>query len=576
MKNVIRVRIFSFLPWMCLGLILILATYSTAQYSHVSAQEAQTAEPTFTFSALSASVKPDAKPFGLLLEPTRHLTADSQYFYRSAEGLQALKNLGVSTLFYVVDRNNWRALYDDISGAPQPYPAGIYSGEAVDIAKAIGAELVPMLNVTLVCEHIPGTEYTSQNMTCEHAKAKDSVALVKLLKKETKKKGVVFERVVMGLEPYAGCAYWSNPRGVDCTIGNPKGQHRIGLPAEEYAKRVKAWAAAIHKFDPHIKIGAHIQTNTYFCQTGCNRSWSQVVLEDAGQVIDFVLLHQYFRIPLPKPITEQQGQTYSYYQNQDDIIKRKKERTGMPSVGRSEIVKWAPANKKNMPIWYPEFYASILDHKLDDSGTQGELPTDEDFASVRSSVYGGIALGELYLDLLSPVGKGKNMRPGAARAAFHHLFSYVTFLASFQPPHGPSQTMIFTPGWHILQSLKGFAGKEWMGVKAKGIPVNSTGRPSLKAYAARAGKQITVAVFNHETTLASTVDLKFNNLQIRKVRVTRIGDSAASILDFNNPITPDLIVPSLSALPKTQIKKWGIDNLAVGPHSVTVLTITLK
>ena len=549
----------------CLTLVALVATGSTRLFSRAYAQESEAAGPLFTISALSSNFQTDPNAFGLLLEPTRHVTADSQYFYRTPEGLAKLKQLGLKTIFYVADRNNWRALYDDISGWPQPYPDGIYPAEAVAIAKAVGAEIVPMLNVTVQCEHIEGMPYTSENMTCKHAKPKDSVALVKLLKKEAAKNKVTFKRVIMALEPYAGCAYWSSPRGVNCTVGNPQGQHRIGLPAEEYAKRINTWAKAIHKYDASIEIGAHLQTNTYYCQTGCNRSWSQVVLQDAGSNIDFVLVHQYFRlsdltVPLPTL-----AQTYSYYANQRDQNVTKVGKTGMPSQMRKEIEKWAPADKKNLPMWYPEFNSSYPD------ALRGA-----EAANIRSALYTGLSNGELYLDILSPVRAGKRVKAGASRAALHHLFADATFIAAHQPFQAETQSVIFTPSWHILSSLKVFAGKTWLNAKPSAIPTNATGRPSVIGYAARKNKSVVLAFFNHDETTTHTIDVKLKDLTAKSAKVTRVGDTATSLADQNNLANPSLIAPQTTPLPSSQIKGWGLDNIALAPHSLTLIQVTLK
>lgn len=561
-----------------IGLVVLalVASNSATPDSAVQAQESETAGPTFTITKHTNSFRPDKPAFGLLLEPTRQVTGDSQFFYRSPEGLARLKQLGVKTIVYVTDGNNWRALYDDISGEPQPYPKGIEPLEALNIAQAIGASIVPAVNITAQCTST-GPPYISANMTCQHAKPKDAVALVKLLKKEAAARNVPFKEVILGGEPYAGCQYWRSPAGVNCTVANPVGRHRIGLPAEEYVKRIKKWTTAIRKVDANLKFGAHIQTNTFYCKTSCDRPWSQVILQDAGHYIDFVVLHQYFRVPLPLPVTELDAQKYSYYQNQVDIIKRKKGKTGMPKQARAEIVKWAPVNKKSMPMWYSEFNASSLDIFDDqDAGGGRNTPGNDEFAAARGSLYGGLALGEVYLDMLSPIGKGVNAKAGASRSFFHHLFAHTTFLASFQPIESQDQTMVMTPGWHILSSLKSFANKEWLFVKGKAIPQNATGRASVKTYAAREGKKVTIALFNHETTQTITVDLKLNNMPVKKVKVTRVGEAADSILDQNNYTQPNHILPHTSTLANSHIKKWGLSQVPLAPHSLTVLEVTLK
>lgn len=562
---------------------LVLAALVALVYAQgplVSAKDAADTTPTFTFSARAKEMKPDKASFGLILETTRQGTADSQFFYRSPEGLAMLKQLGVKSLVYVTDGNNWRALYDDVSGEPQERPGtgngkGIYYEEAVAIAKAIGAEIVPVLNVTQICEHTPNTPYTSENLKCKHAQAKDAASFVRALRQEAANQGVVFKRVIMGGEPYAGCRYWNHPKGIDCTVASPPGRHRIGLPAEVYADRVNKWAEAIHKIDPALLVGAHFRANTVSCDKECGRGdWYKVVMTDAGKNIDFAIIHQYFMVPRPVPNTVAAAQQYSYYQNQIDVPLRKVGQSEMPRLTRKEIAKTAPANKKDMPIWYSEFHASLLDSFTPDGE---ETPSYEDYASVRTALYGGLAIGEMYLDLLSPVGKPKNSSPGGARAFYHHLFAYTTFLAANMPIGGAgAQTMVYTPSWHILSALGGFSDKTWLQGKGKSIPSNATGRKSIVGYGARAGKQVTLAFFNHEESASHTIDVKLSNMRVKRATVTMIGDAASSLLSQNNLDTPNAIVPQTTAFPKSQIKNWGLDNLTLPPHSLTVVTIRLK
>lgn len=541
---------------------LIVHTGSLSRQTVYAEDDAKT--PLLTISALKQRFVTDKNAFGLLLEPTRNVTPDAQFFYRTPEGLQALKKLGVTALLYVADRNNWRALYDDISGAPQPYPSGITPVEGVRIAKAIGAEFVPILNVTVQCKHVPGTPYISANLKCKHAKAKTSVKLVKLLKKETAKQGVLFKHVIMGLEPYAGCAYWAFRTGVNCTMRKPVGQHRIGLPAEEYVKRIHEWSVAIHKVMPSLLVGAHLQSNTYYCIKSCSREWDHVILQDAAADLDFVIGHDYFRITdltVPGPGF---AQKYSYYQNQLEQNIQKLERTSMPVQLRKEIEMWAPGSKKKMPLWYSEFNAAYPDSIF-----------SHDAGEIRRTMYAGLSVGELYLDLLSPVGK-KQLSAGASRAVLHHLFADTSFIAAYQPYQAVHQTMIYTPSYHILTALKAFAGKEWLGVTAQNVPKNPTKRASIVSYAARKGKKLTIALFNHEQTAARSVDINLTNLRAKKVQVTQIGDTASSLSTQNNLATPNLIGPHASKLPKSRIKQWGLDNISLAPHSLTILQVKLK
>ncbi len=545
---------------------LILVALSLGRTEVARAQESELATPTLTISAPSKSFKADTRPFAITLEAIRHVTPDSQYFFRTSAGLNALKALGVTSILYTVDRNNWRDLYDDMSGEPQPFPAGITPTEVVSIAKAIGAELVPILNVTVQCKRANVNQpYSSENMTCEHAKVGDSVDLVKFLKTETHAQGVTFKRVVLGLEPYAGCAYWTQPAGVNCVLDNPPGQHRIGLPAEEYAKRINEWATKIHKEDKSILIGAQLSPNVHFCKTSCDREWTQVILQDAGKNIDFVLLHQYFRIPDPGATDLTSALEYSYFQNQIDINVRKRGATGMPSKMRKDIVKWAPTGKKQMPMWYAEMNASIVD-TLD----------GEDAAQVRRTLYAGLAIGELYLEMMKPLKVSGELNPAATRVFLHHLFTTRTFIGAYQPPNELTQTMIFAPSWHILATLKPFAGQTWQTVKAKDVPTNSSGRAIITGYAARSGKNVTLAFFNHDNQQTYTIDAKLTDMIPKSATLTRVGDTAVSLFTQNNAANPNAMVPQTSTFPASQIKKWGLDELTLPPHSLTLVKITLK
>lgn len=525
--------------------------------------------PTFQFTKPATSFPIGSRPFGISVEAIRNTTPDAQFFYRSQAGWDALRSAGVRTVFYSTDRNNWRALYDDITGEPQSYPSAMTPSEAVDFAKHIGAELVPILNVTVVCQRADNSKpYSSANMACKHAKAKDAVALVKFLKKETKKKKVPFSRVVMGLEPYAGCAYWSRPEGVNCTIGNPAGQHRIGLPAEEYAKRVRTWTLAIRKVMPDVKVGIHLRANEKFCKTSCNRFWDDVVLTGAGPYADFAIVHQYFEIPAFLPLTPDQAQSYSYFQNQRDRNRFGQGKSGMPSQIRAEILKWAPANKKGMELWYGEFNAGILA----DNFTR----TRPEAHSVRESLFAGLSGAELYLNLLKPVKVSGSLRAAGSRALFHHLYAEQTFAAAYHPPGGGTTAMIYTPSWHMLTALQAFSGSSWLQTKKSNIPKIKE-QDAVTAYATRSGKRVRIALFSHDPSQTRVIDLNLKKLgKIKKVNVTQIGAASPSFLTRNDLTNPSAITPNHFELPAAQIAPIGIKGFSVPPHSLTVLDVQLK
>ena len=232
--NIIPRRALRGLTTAALVSILLVVGQENGAWSRALAAADNT--PTFTLSALAKSIHPDAQAFGLILEPIRHTTPNSQFFYRSPEGKAALKALGVKTIFYQIDRNAWNAPYDDFTAEPLTYPSVLSPLEAAEIAKEVGAEFVPLLNVTVLCKRAnPLLPYSSANVDCEFVKAQDSVAFLKFLRSH----GVTVKHVVLGLEPYEGCQWWFS--GINCTMKkSAPGQHRIGLRAEDYVKRIIA------------------------------------------------------------------------------------------------------------------------------------------------------------------------------------------------------------------------------------------------------------------------------------------------------------------------------------------------
>jgi hypothetical protein len=191
-------------------------------------------------------------------------------------------------------------------------------------------------------------------------------------------------------------------------------------------------------------------------------------------------------------------------------------------------------------------------------------------------LYSGLAFGELYLDMLSSVNVSGKQNPGGARAFQHHLFATRTFLGAYVPPQSPAQVMVHTPAWQILSTLKPIGGKTWQTVKSNNVPGNGSGRPTIVGYAARAGKKLTLAFFNHDPSQTLSIDAKLNGMAAKSATLTRVGDQAVSLFSQNNALTPNAIVPSTSTLPKSQIKSWGLDNLTLPPHSLTVLQVKVK
>src|SRR5690606_10221176 len=136
---------------------------------------------------------------------------------------------------------------------------------------------------------------------------------------------------------------------------------------------------------PNVRIGAHLQPNTYLCKNSryimesagtldaeemelsseaaaaaCgNRSWDQTVMEVAGEYVDFFVVHQYFVIR-EHAKTEAAAQALSYYTGQINMRVNKNGLTAFPSQIRNELIQWLPA-KKNAPIMVAEFNVSYIE-----------------------------------------------------------------------------------------------------------------------------------------------------------------------------------------------------------------------
>lgn len=515
---------------------------------------------TITLDLSKTVGKIDPAAFGLTLEPIRQDEANPNFFLRSPEGQNQLKALGVNSLFYFTDRNKWNALYDDFNALPLTRPSALDTDELLALSGGIGADPVVAVNITITCSQKDPTQPpSSANVNCINATpqlSQDWIQYINQVSQGTPK----VKYVAMGVEPYAGCTYWKIPARLNCTPHVPPGQHKILLPAAEYASRINQWAKAIHQVDPSVKIGVQLQPNTFYCTAPtCTTSWDQTVLTNSAANIDFVMVHQYFNIK--PPVTDAAGALkFSYYQEQQDERILKNGVTALPSQIRQELIKWLP-NKKSIPIFVTEFNASISKSTADQ-----QLQT-------RQSLYAGFAVGELFMDMLQPVRVNGELLPGGSRAFLHYLFSPNTMLALFEPPGSTDATMIYTPAWHIMAALKDFRGKAILDPVISSNPETTVGRGALKAYAVKSGKDVWLAVFNHDPAKAFTFNIKFTGTSPASATFTQVGNSASSLLVQNDLSNPAAIVPTTSSVPASQLRQGAIVNFVFAPHTFTVISI---
>ncbi len=442
---------------------------------------------------------------------------------------------------------------------PLPKPNKLDTDDFLALNAAIGSEPVIAANVTQLCQQANAAQPPSKaNVACIPAPASLAANWVRYINLQSVGTPQV-RYVALGIDPLWGCSPWLSPLRINCL--NNVGQHATRLTQTQYVSEIKQWAQAIHAVDPTIKIGVHLQPKTTICQGSCTMSWDQQVLQGAGSYIDFVMVHQYFLVPQPAANIST-ATKYSYYQEQQDArVLRGGGATAMPSNIRAELVKWAPA-KKGMPIFVTEFNASRNESDDFNTGLQ-----------VRSSLYGGIAVGELLLDLQQPVTVNGVRLPGAQRAYLHHLYDNGMLIARYVPIDQPVQTMLFTPGWYILSALKDLAGKSIVKPTLTGIPSTSVGRPALRAFAVISGKDVWLAVFNHSPNQSITADIHLNGTSPQQVSVTQVGKNAASLLSQNTLANPAAITALTSVLPGTMLKSWGIQGFTFAPHNLAVLHI---
>jgi alpha-L-arabinofuranosidase len=135
------------------------------------------------------------------------------------------------------------------------------------------------------------------------------------------------------------------------TEGIPTGSY---LPANEYAKRVQEFSAAMRKVDPEILIGAVGGANFGRYRLVHDEDWDRVVLEKAGGAIDFLAVHNsYAPVIIPD---DPQASFDDVYQATLAFPKQVAE--NLSAIG-DEIDRYAPSRSKHIKIavteWGPLF-----------------------------------------------------------------------------------------------------------------------------------------------------------------------------------------------------------------------------
>lgn len=565
---------------------LVLALFSLGMFANLAARPipVDAADPhapnqnvKITVTVSKPLGKVPLQPLGLGMYSYGNSRPEPSYLIRTAEGMAKLTQLGIQGNYYLADRNDWRNPYDPFTAQLFPPSDVMYTDEFLNANSTIGAAPILSINVTNLCHQTDSTlPPSSSNVTCQRTTPALTVSWLKYVKQLGKK----VDFVAIGVEPYSGCPYWI--RGINCTTN--RGEHKIALPQEEYAQNIIKWARKLRKVFPDLKIGAQLQPNTYLCRASpaltpdaadtdamilsgpkavaqCGKSWDQTVLEKAGGTIDFVLAHQYFWIA--SPVTDEAtAQRMSYYEEQVDSRVATNGVTAMPASLRQEIVQWLP-NNPNIPIVYSEFNAA-----------SGYLLNGADaIYAMRQSLFTGISLGELYLDMLLPVKVGGQTFNGADRNILHGFFSQALTLARFPTPVTDPSTLIYMPSWHIMRALVPFAGKTWVKVKIGADPQTAVNRPALSAYAVKSGKQVWLAVFNHDEQPVLT-NIQIKGLLLKSGKVTRIGHNAASFLSQNDPLNPTAIEPEVGTLTMGTPETNRISGFSFAAHSFTLFEIT--
>lgn len=542
----------------CLGALSVTAPHSFAlqgtDVAFAQAPDADAAAPTINIDLTQTSGKIDAKAFGIIMGPMGFDVPEKTYFYRTPEGKQSLAELGVHSIYYSTDRNDWQNLYSPFTAEPAEPATVMYTDEFLQLNQTLGSDPMIAVNITHLCERADSNlAYSSENVGCEMATpqlAKDWLTYIK----STGIRNVKY--VFLGIEPYAGCEYWL--KGINCTTRT--GEHKIVLTQQEYAKRFVAWAKALRELDPSLKFGLQLQPNTFICKTACNGvSWDETVLKKAGKFADFVVVHQYFQVDT-QPQDAASAQRLSYYQNQTDIRVDKNGVTAMPTQIRKELLTWLP-NKVSMPIFFGEFNAGR---------TSGNSAIES--VNTRMSLYSGMSLAEMYLDSISVVKYKGAKYPGVTRMVLLNLWSLPVMMAHFLPLDNPT-TFVKTPGWYMISALKELQGKTWIKANVKNNPATPAGRPALRVYAAKQGHNVWIVVLNHSGTSAVVSDVNLKGAVPLSGTLTTVGDTAVDFQTQNSADNPTAIRSTTDAIPTAKIKTNKLEAITFPAHSLTVIKL---
>lgn len=558
----------------CLAVIFVFMTTSTpVNYipaGEAKPDEAEGKQPKIQINLNKTQGQVDAHAFGLTVAAHGNEAPELQYAFRTFTGTQQMKSLGFRSLSYSMDHDDWAAPYNTYTAMPELFPLVMKTDEYLQLAKSVGAEPIIAVNITIKCHSTDPLHPSTDNVKCDNAAPSDAASWLSYIKAHNG--GLAVKYVQLGTEPYAGCRYWTKDEGINCGNGD-YGGHRVALPQEVYAQRVASWAAALKKVDPTIKVGLHLQPNTTtICDTSCGPDWDQYLLKRVGSQIDFVLTHNYYLIDEPASSLSQ-AQKLSYYQEQLDMRLRKNQVGATPAIIRQELFKWLPnkTKAKTMPIFVGEYNAGLV---------RDNAPTAR--VTGRMSLYTGMSVAEVTLDMLSPVQLNGATLPGAQRSFFLDLNSLPAMLAQFLPFKDPLATLVYAPAWQMISAIQEVQGKTWVATSIQNNPTikgNATlgkSRNALNIYSAKQGKQVWIAVFNHDNLKSFKTDLQLVGGSPVSGTVTRIGDTAQSFLDMNTAQSPDHITPVTTNLKPTNFGGSAIKGISFPPHSLTVLSIKLK
>jgi hypothetical protein len=233
--------------------------------------------------------------------------------------------------------------------------------------------------------------------------------------------------------------------------------------------------------------------------------------------------------------------------------------TAFPSQIRKELLDWLPA-KKNAPIVVAEFNVSYIDKV-----------SDEEKYQARQSLYTAMAMGELLLDLFKPVETTAGRLNGASQAVYLGMFAPQLTMTRLVDPNDPN-SMIYMPAWHVLSMLKNFQGKTIVPTEVVMNPNTKANKPALQVTAAKKGKKVFVAVFNHHTKAIKS-NIVHNSGKPKSVTVQQLGHNGTGFLSMNHPGAPTTLATETTTVPTYQLKNNMIKNFVFPAHSVTVIEI---